>query len=466
MRRTVFVTAVTFLISVTAFAASPIFGRLPGKGVITPQQSDATEGWPKYGGTLTMSGTPTGVSALTPENAPLLALAWQIKLKGPIASAPSILRNRLYIGDWGGYETLVDTTTGTVIAQVSLGQTNAPQCTPAQLGITSSPAISNGVLYLAGGDDSFYALDAKTLAVIWRRTLGDNSASGGYYGWSSPAVVEGRVIQGIASNCDTPFVPGRLIALDIDNGIEANSASFVDDGKVGNGVWTSPAIDLANRKVFVTTASGLDYSDGLGYSIVRLNLDTFAIEDSWKLKLDPANMWDADWGSSPTLFNDANGRLLVGAGHKDGHYYAFDRNNLAAGPVWSAPVARTGEVPQEGDGTLSTAAFDGTHIFVGGGIPPDSADPLVGGSVVALDPATGAVLWRQTMPGPVIAPVSTVRGVVFAVGGNLIEAFNGANGEVLWTYRTTAPIYGGVAISGDSIYVGDLAGKLYAFRLN
>jgi outer membrane protein assembly factor BamB len=447
MRRIVFVTAVTLLVATVAIAGiDPAFGRQPGRRILGPQSQIGTnDGWPKYCGTVTMSGTPSGVSPLTPVSVPNLGLAWELKLKGAIASAPSIVHNSLYIGDWGGYETLVDTAAGEIIAQANLGQTNAPQCTPAQLGITSSAAIADGRVYLAGGDNAFYALDATTLAVVWRRTLGDNSPSGGYYGWSSPAVIGDRVIQGIASNCDTPFVPGR---------------------KIGNGVWTSPAIDLPNRKIFITTASGLDYNDGLGYSIIRLDLDTFAIEDSWKLKLDPANMWDADWGSSPTLFSDASGRLLVGAGHKDGHYYAFDRGNLAAGPVWSAPVARTGEVPQEGDGTLSTAAFDGSRIYVGGGVPPDNTDPLISGSVVGLDPATGAVLWRQTMPGPVIAPVSTVRGVVFAAGGNVVKAFNGATGEVLWSYQTAAPIYGGIAITGDSIYVGDLAGKLYAFRLN
>lgn len=436
----------------------------PGRRRIGPLGARVSNAsWPKYCGTIEMTGTPDGTAGITTGNAYRLALAWQVKLNGPIASAPSVFDNRVYIGDWGGYETALDATDGSLVARANLGMTSAPQCTPASLGVTSSPAISGGRIYLAGGDDSFYALDAETLAVIWKHGLGDNSA--GYYGWSSPAVIGNQVIQGVASNCDDPFVPGRLVALSTEKGLEEASAAFVSDGKVGNGVWTSPAVDLSARKIFVTTASGLDYNDGIGYSIVRLNLDTFAVEDSWKLKLDPNNMWDADWGSSPTLFNDAAGRRLVGAGHKDGHYYAFDRDNLAAGPVWMAPVARSGEIPQEGDGTLSTAAFDGTRLYVGGGMPPDSADPLVGGSVVAIDPSNGNVLWRQTMPGTVIAPVSTARGVVYAVGGNLLEAINGATGDVLWSYRTAAPIYGGVAIAGDMIYVGDLAGKLYAFRL-
>lgn len=467
MRRYSLRMILTLLLAVPALAGPPgVAGRQPGQRGNVQSGSDAGTGWLKYCGTVSMSGMPAGASSITPASANRLTLAWQVKLNGAVASAPSVLRNRLYIGDWGGYETELDTVTGAIVAQVSLGKTEAPQCTPASLGITSSPAIYGGRIYLAGGNDSFYALDATTLATVWSHKLGDNSAGGGYYGWSSPAVIENRVIQGVASNCDDPFVPGRLVAMNIGGGFEEASADFVGDGKVGNGVWTSPAIDMTTRKIFVTTASGLDYNEGLGYSIVRLNLDTFAIEDSWKLQLDPKNMWDADWGSSPTLFTDSSGRQLAGAGHKDGHYYAFDRDNLAAGPVWMAPVARTGEVPQEGDGTLSTAAFDGTRLYVGGGIPPETADPLVGGSVVAIDPATGSVLWRQTMPGPVIAPVSTVHGVVFAAGANLVEAFDAATGEVLWSYRTAAPIYGGIAIAADTIYVGDLAGKLYAFRLN
>jgi polyvinyl alcohol dehydrogenase (cytochrome) len=420
--------------------------------------------WPKYGGTLSMSGTPTGISEITPSTVRRLILDWHISLDGPVASAPSVFGGRLYVGDWAGIESAINVQTGAVIARADLGRTHAPQCDPSALGITSSPALINGRLYVAGGDDAFYALNRDTLAVIWRHSLGDNSENGGYYGWSSPAVVDNRILQGVASNCDTPFVPGRLVALDRLTGEEVASASFTTGGKVGNGVWTSPAVDVRNHKIFVTTASGLDYKDGFGYSIVRLNLDTLAIEDSWKVNPDDAS-WDADWGSSPTQFEDRRGRQLVGAGHKDGHYYAFKRASLAEGPIWTAVVAQAGEVPQAGDGTLSTAAFDGTRLYVGGGVPPGPPAPYVAGSVVALDPTDGSVEWRQMFPGPVIAPVSVVNGVVFAAGGNLIAALDAATGEVLWSFRTAAPIYGGIAISGDAVFVGDLAGKLYAFRL-
>src|ERR1700682_5724061 len=143
-------------------------------------------GWPKYCGTASMSGTPTGASSLGVATVPRLTLAWMTSLNGPIASAPSVLGQTLYVGDWGGFETAIEVPRGEVLAQADLGRTQAPQCNPSALGITSSPAIDGQMIYVAGGDDAFYALDRDTLRVIWRKSLGDNSAAGGYYGWSSP----------------------------------------------------------------------------------------------------------------------------------------------------------------------------------------------------------------------------------------------------------------------------------------
>jgi outer membrane protein assembly factor BamB len=192
-----------------------------------PRRRAATStlpGWPKYCGTPSMSGTPTGRSPIDAASAAALTPAWRTKLNGPVASSPSILYNRLYIGDWSGTENLIDTRNGTILATADLGQTHAPQCQPDTLGITSSAAIVGNRVYLAGGDDAFYALDANTLGVVWRKSLGDNSASGGYYGWSSPAVAGNRVLQGVASNCDHPFVQGRLVAMDPVTGTETASA--------------------------------------------------------------------------------------------------------------------------------------------------------------------------------------------------------------------------------------------------
>jgi outer membrane protein assembly factor BamB len=421
--------------------------------------------WTKYCGNLSMSGVAAGEKILSTESVPRMALLWSRKLNGPIASEPSIARGNIYVGDWGGYEWALDTDTGEINAFANLGITTNQHCNPPAMGITSSPLIDGNRVYLAGGDDGFYALDADTLTTVWRRSLGDNTADGGYYGWCSPTLAGGKLIQGISSNCDDPFPRGGLAAIDPATGEVSTITYFVPETNVGGGVWTSAAIDTDHRKIFVTTGSADFFGDGNAYSIVRLDLDTFQIEDAWQLPpTDDARM-DADWGSSPTLFTDAGGRELVGAGQKDGGYYCFDRNNLAAGPIWVAPIAVGGDVPQVGQGTLSTAAFDGTTLYIGGGASPDSDDPTQIGSLCAVRPDDGTILWRHTFDGPVIAPVSFANGVVFAVGGQSIVAFDAATGAVLWSFKMKAAGFGGVAIANGRAYVGDLSGTIYAFGL-
>jgi polyvinyl alcohol dehydrogenase (cytochrome) len=420
--------------------------------------------WSKYCGSLSMDGVAAGERILSPTSVPNLQLLWSRKLKGPVASAPSVVNGKVYIGDWGGFEWALDDATGVVIASVDLGKTSSDRCNPPSVGISSSPVVAGNTLYLAGGDDGFYALDANTLKIIWRQSLGDNSPSGGYYGWCSPAMAGGKILQGIASNCDDPFPRGAIAALDPATGQVRQITYFVPEDRVGGGIWTSPAVDVDHNKVFVTSGSAHSFADGDSFSMIRLDLDTLLIEDRWKL---PDNnfdeTWDADWGSSPTLFTDAAGRELVGAGQKDGGYYAFDRNALASGPVWIAPIAILGEVPQNGEGTLSTAAFDGTTLYVGGGRPPDSEDPAVLGAVSAVSPNNGGILWRYTFAGPVIAPVTFANGVVFAAGGKSVVALDAATGELLWSFEMKAAGFGGVAIARGRAYVGDLSGTIYSF---
>ncbi len=421
--------------------------------------------WTKYCGTLAMTGNASAESILSTDSVPQIALLWSRKLNGPIASAPSVARGKVYIGDWAGIEWALDTDSGEVIASADLGQTSDASCNPPLAGITSSPLIDGNRIYLAGGDDGFYALDADDLTTVWRRSLGDNTPAGGYYGWSSPSLAGGKLLQGIASNCDNPFPRGALAAIDPATGEVSNVTYFVPENQTGGGVWTSAAVDIGHNKIYVTTGSAATFGVGYAYSIVRIDLATMVIEDSWQLPPNPDMSVDADWGSSPTLFTGATGRELVGAGQKDGGYYAFDRNDLAAGPIWVAPIAVGGDIPQMGEGTLSTAAFDGTTLYIGGGAPPDGKDPSRLGSVCAVRPDDGTILWRRTFDGPVLAPVSFANGVVFAVGGQSVVAYDAATGDVLWSFLMKSLGYGGVAIANGRAYVGDLSGTIYAFGL-
>lgn len=424
--------------------------------------------WPKYCGNLSMTGTAQSAGNLSRTTAPFFTPLWTAKLNGPIASQPTIARDKVYIGDWSGTEWALDADTGVTLAQTSLGTTTMPQCDPSTIGITSSAAVDNSLVYVAGGDDAFYALDAETLDVVWRQSLGDNSANGGYYGWCSPAVAGSRVLQGISSNCDDPFIPGRLVGLDLYNGEAVDETLMIEPQgsyySIGAGIWTSPAVDEANHDVFVTTGSAYELADGESYSILRLDLDTLEIRDRWKLTDETAALNDADWGTSPTLFTDSAGNALVGAGQKDGHYYAFARHHLADGPAWTATLAQGGACPLCADGILSTAAFDGSRLYVGTGRPLNVGDGSIG-AVFALNPDNGFVLWEHHFDAPVIAPMSYANGVVFTAVGQRAVALDATNGRLLWEGKTAAMCVGGVAITDRGIVFGDLAGNLYAYAI-
>lgn len=443
------IAVLVLLLRVTSLSAQPV-----------THHSD----WPKYCSDFSNSGVAASGGAIAPATAGKLRLVWSKQLAGPVASSPTIVHDVVYVGDWAGFEYAFDSGTGDMRAAADLGTTESAACVPDVIGITSAPHVAGDTLYVAGGDDSFYALDATTLDIKWSRSLGDNSAKGGYYGWCSPSVVEGRVLQGVASNCDNPFVPGRLVALDAGTGEKLDETFFIQPAGnekriLGAGVWTSPAIDFDTRKIFVTIGSSDDATAGWTNSIARLSLDTMKVEEGWKVE---TSIIDADWGSSPTLFTDSRGRQLVGAGQKDGQYYAFERDDIADGPVWRTPLALGGPCPTCGEGILSTAAFDGERLYVGSGQPFGLNDH---GAISALDPMDGEVLWQVPVDGAVIAPVSYANGVVFATAGHHAYALDAENGQILWTATTPANCVGGIAITDEGIFFGDLAGRVYAYAV-
>ncbi|MEO6259243.1 MAG: PQQ-binding-like beta-propeller repeat protein, partial [Thermoanaerobaculia bacterium] len=237
--------------------------------------------WPKYCANLELTGVAQSGGAITPFTAGTLSRKWLVRLGGPIASSPAVASNVVYVGDWSGWEHALAVSDGHRIAAVDLGTTTALQCEPSTLGITSSPAIENGTVFLAGGDESFYALKAGTLEISWSKPLGNTAQ--GYYGWCSPAVAGGVVLQGISSNCDTPFVAGRVVAMDTQSGNTIDDEFLVKPqwpyNSTGSGVWTSPAVDLDRSAVFVTTGSALDVHDGHSFSLLRLSLQGLRVVD-------------------------------------------------------------------------------------------------------------------------------------------------------------------------------------------
>lgn len=423
---------------------------------LTPTRA-ATGDWPMYLHDYSRDGSGTD-TIISPSNASQLALDWSFNIGAPIDSAATVVGNTVYVGGWDGNEYSLNATTGALIWKTFLGQTNAP-CYPQVTGVSSTAAIDNGVLYVGGGDTNFYALDASTGAVLWKTFMGDNTK--GWYNWSSPVIYNGYAYIGTASVGDCPLIPGQLLQISLSTHLVTNSYNTVPPGQVGGGIWTSPSVDPATNTIFVAIGNLTPTAD-----IVALDANSLALKSSWVVPESDAAAagGDADFGTSSMLFTDQNGDQLLEAINKNGIAYAFNRNNLAAGPIWKQQIAVGGTCPECGDGSVSSAAFGNNTLFMAGGNAVINNQGYTG-SVNALDPATGTYLWQHATSGMVISPLAYSNGLVVAGAGPTLEVLDASNGSPLWSYTTGAQLYAEPTVANGQIFEGSTDGTLYAFSL-
>ena len=415
--------------------------------------------WPTYLHDLQRTSSSRDTT-LSPLNAHQLALKWSFVAGGPIASSPTVVGGTVYVGSWDGYEYALNAATGALVWKTFLGQTTAP-CYPQLAGVSSAADVENGVVYVGGGDSNWYALDAATGAILWKVFVGDNSR--GWYNWASPLIYNGYAYIGTASVGDCPLVPGQLLQVNLSTHQIVHTATFVPQGQVGAGVWTTPSLDSSTNTIFVTTGTRNQPSQTLSEAVIALDANTLAIKSSWSLPAS-AETVDSDFGSTPILFNDAASHPLLAAINKNGNAYAFNRNKLAAGPVWTTPIAISGTCPQCGDGSVSSSAFGHGTLFLAGG------NMVVGGrgyrgSVNALDPATGTYLWQHGAPGPVIPALAYSNGLIFDGAGATMEVLDASSGTRLYSYTTGGYLYAAPSIVNGQIYTGGTDNHVYAFGL-
>ncbi len=154
----------------------------------------------------------------------------------------------------------------------------------------------------------------------------------------------------------------------------------------------------------------------------------------------PQRIWAAAIGAGDNRRN----RIATAPIVSGGKVFAMDaRNRLTAlaaasgGVVWTLDVTPTGESSEAASGG-GLAAGDG-KLFVTTGF----------GELLALNPASGAVLWRQRFDGPVSGAPTVVGGTVYVSGRDGAGwAVNAADGKLTWVQggvRSGAGVTGGVA---------------------
>jgi outer membrane protein assembly factor BamB len=436
----------------------------PQPATSTPKsktQNPKSVDWPAYMYDGARSGFNAGETRLSPENAANLKPVWKQRLGNILAAQPIVKGDTAYLGSWDGFLYALNTADGSTRWKKDLGRTTSKLCVPDTAGISSAPHVTDDAIYIGGGDDSLYALNPQTGETIWKFKTGDNSEQGGAYNWASPIVYKDRVYFGIASFCDRPFVHGEMWGVDIKTGKAVQQVSFVDKRQLGGGIWTSPTVDEATGTFYVTTGSG-DFYIPHSYSMARLDPQTLEVVDAWQIPIE-VQVFDGDWGTTPTLFRDKAGKLLVGGSAKNGYYYAFRADDIRSGPAWSVRIADGGACPQCGEGAISTSVYAHDTVYVAGGYMSLGQAQKFPGILYALDPGSGAIKWMHPTTGAVLPALAAANGLVVAASDDTVEVVHAATGELLWEYATEGIVYAAPTIAGGMLYVASTDGYVYAF---
>jgi len=426
-------------------------------------------GWPmRLGGIAHTSSTSD--SKLTASTVANLTAKWRLTDSGCAGggsnsgffATPVTFGGVVYIGGFSGCLYAINESDGSLRWSRFMGLRPALTC-PAE-GIISSVNVvdegGNTFLYVYSPDGFLYKLDSATGAVIWSTVVQiPSTTQSDVYAWSSPTVANGRVIVGVSSSCDTPFVQGQVRAYDAATGAFLWTHKTIPDGFVGAGDWYDAAVD-ANGDVYVATGSVTDLDatnhpntqDGFEEnSLLKLRGTTGAL--MWKAPA-PMTYSDADYGSSPILFQ-ANGVGFVGATNKDGIFRVYRQDTGAE--VWEAQV---GSVQTDGPlSSLSGGVFDGTHLFVMGnatttggtwvqnnaGTWAEVGGTAAPGAIRALDPATGNLVtiggqpFELALPSNPLGPCSINANALLVCAGAHFFAPVTGHDNGLFIVDTTQP---------------------------
>lgn len=169
-------------------------------------------------------------------------------------------------------------------------------------------------------------------------------------------------------------------------------------------------------------------------------------------------IWSAPIGSG----NDKRHRISADPVVGGGLVYTLDsRSRVTAtttggATAWSRDIAPALETRDSVSG--GGIAYEAGRVYVTSGF----------GELVALDAASGAVLWRQRVDAPIGGGPAVQDGVVYVLGRNDIGwAVRAADGKVLWQTSGTPSTAGvmGVsvpAIQGDTVIFPFASGQLLA----
>ncbi|MGA9885593.1 MAG: PQQ-binding-like beta-propeller repeat protein [Candidatus Acidiferrales bacterium] len=449
---------------------------------------------------------------------PRLKVKWVFAYPGPlVGSQPTVVGGRVFVA----------TTTGLIYAlNAQTGCTYWTYHTESEirsaLSVGAVPAGTGAKMVVFGADlmnANAYAIDAESGKLLWKTKV-DQHPLARITG--SPVFYSGRLYVptssqeegfGAMSTYKCCTSRGSVVALDASSGkilwtsypIEQKPRPFKKSstgvqmyGPAGASIWSAPTIDAMRQLIYVGTGDSFtDVPTKATDAIVAIDMKTGHIRWIFQATKNDNYLFgcsvpgkgicpgpvgpDYDFGSSPVLHTEANGKQVILAGQKSGVVYALDPDH-GGELLWKNQVG-PGSM---GGGIEWAIGADQNSVFVPIANQADS-------SLSALAISDGARMWHDPAPkgqcnwgakdcsGTESAAISVIPGAVFsgAADGHL-RAYSTKGGSVIWDFDTAqtwaavngVPAHGGTlstegpTIANGMVYVNSGEGRFNGHRGN
>lgn len=308
-----------------------------------------------------------------------------------------------------------------VVPQVDGRQASLPSqlqlawTVPLGAGTEASPVVAAGMVFVGTEDGTMHALRVADGELAWRRTVAEDD------GIAAPALyVDGMVVVGT--------VRGTVVGLEGGDGTVAWRFATGDQVK-GAAAWieaadggTDGGMDGGEKLVAVGSDDTVLYG-------IRLRTG----EPVWRYRTDGYVQ------GTPAV---ADGRLVVGG--CDGQLHVLGAGGETVSRVAVSPYV------------AGVAVRDGIACVV-----------HHGGQVMAVEVASGAVLWKrrpdgatQFMGAPAVGPERVILG---GLDGR-IRCLRRSDGEPVWSMATHGEVKAAPVICGDTVLCGSGDGRVYLLR--
>lgn len=305
------------------------------------------------------------------------------------------------------------------------------------------PVVAYGRLYFGTNRGLFFALDAKSGKVAWKKNVGRCSAA-------SPTVADGVVYQPFMdpSPCaqHVQDAPGYLIAYDAEtgrkkwrfkSGVNESSPALADgllvfgtwdrnvyavDAKTGEKRWSFATGDKVKSGVAI--AKGMVFFGSYDGKVYALDLATGKLE--WTSEAQGGLSGAGNFYATPTV---AYGRVYVG--NTDGKVYAFGAKS--GDLIWAHST---------GGYVYSSAAVANSLVYVGS----------YSKRFYALDAATGDERWSFAANGPISGAPTVLGGLVyFSTLEQRTYALDEETGKQVWDFKDGK--YSPIVADEDRVYL-------------